>query len=159
MATQDSIRVFDSQEFCTTCQTTTLSVEGLQAGEKKKIHEAPHHKNFASFCAAIERGCYICTRYRQHELGAKFDKATASYGKDLAAQEPFTTYAVNIWPSDSLDNPPSSSVRIYSKGSGVMLFRLYRSQGEGISLVLLDRPNQHKLRSPRQTSLLLILFH
>ena len=92
-------------------------------------YDQPHHKTFASFCAAVEKGCYICTRFREHGLITAFDEQVASRERELAAQNPFTIYRVVLLPDDP---QPVAAVDIGWGGliNNMMRFISYRSQGK-----------------------------
>lgn len=131
MAVEDDLRSFDQQALCTTCQSimsgdltrfeSTDRVDGI-----RHFYDQPHHKTFASFCAAVEKGCYICTRFREHGLITAFDEQVASREGELAAQNPFTTYRVVLLPDDP---QPIAAVDIGWGGPiNMMRFISYRSR-------------------------------
>ena len=65
MSDEDVLYGTVAQDFCVTCRTTILSEDPLlQPHEPYCPGKSPttHHESFATFHAATEEGCFICTR-------------------------------------------------------------------------------------------------
>ncbi|KAF2498926.1 HET-domain-containing protein [Lophium mytilinum] len=82
-----------------------------------------HHETFATLQAAVEEGCFICTRIREFISG--LDGHTPFDESRQPVQKPFTTYRAML----RLDDPKKYNfVEIRTPNRRQMTFRVYQSQ-------------------------------
>jgi len=135
MASEAGFYSIKAQELCITCRTTILSTDPTilpKSPQHLNFNEyATHHETLVNLEAAVEGGCYICTRVKRHALG---DNELAAFDQhQWTLQNPITKYNILQWNKPQ----PQSSVLVDIHTKYIQTrFTLYRSQGNFPSLLL-----------------------
>ncbi|KAH8588750.1 heterokaryon incompatibility protein-domain-containing protein [Bisporella sp. PMI_857] len=127
MVIEEDLVSFNPPMLCATCQG--ISPVGFTASEVERL---PHHDTSVSFEAAIQDGCYICTRVWE-DLPNE-DKEAANVGGEPIARNPFSMHRVVL-----LDEPdPFAWVDIYLESMDTRFIRIRQKHWDWAPTRVLD---------------------